>query len=96
MNIRDLIDTLEEIAENTGDEAEVYIMSQPNYPFEYSLKTVVQRTDFEDEDASVHETQGTPQTISSFWKELSFVMVLRRLGVVETLLLSSFISSYLV
>ena len=47
MRIRDLIDALEEIAENDGDDVEVLIMSQPQWPFEYSFSRIVQRRDFD-------------------------------------------------
>ena len=43
MNIRDLIDTLEEIAEASedGGNLEVRFASQPNWPFEYSVSDVL-------------------------------------------------------
>ena len=44
---------LRELLEDYDDEAEVKIMSQSNYPFEYSIKGVIQRNEFqrgEDED----------------------------------------------
>jgi hypothetical protein len=35
-------------------------MSQPNWPFEYSIRGVIQREDFDDEyDDTVHECLGT-------------------------------------
>jgi hypothetical protein len=40
MNITDLIQILEEIAENSPN-AEVRFASQPSYPFEYSIREVV-------------------------------------------------------
>ena len=40
MNITDLIQTLEEIADGSPN-AEVRFASQPNWPFEYSIREVV-------------------------------------------------------
>lgn len=39
--IRELIDALEDYAERHGDDREVRFMSQPNYPFEYSITAAV-------------------------------------------------------
>ena len=41
MNIRNLIDELEYIAEESGDELEVRFASQPSWPFEYSINQIV-------------------------------------------------------
>lgn len=40
MNIRDLIDQLEDIANESGDEAEVRLAMQPGYPMEYVFDRV--------------------------------------------------------
>lgn len=40
-NIRDLIDTLEEIAQQHGDDVKVRLAQQPNWPFEYTIGEVV-------------------------------------------------------
>lgn len=40
MNIRDLIDELESIAEEAGDDAEVRLAHQPRWAFEYSIQKV--------------------------------------------------------
>lgn len=37
MNIRELIEQLEEAAQEHGDDIEVRLAMQPNYPFEYSV-----------------------------------------------------------
>jgi hypothetical protein len=47
MNVRDLIEMLQDYDED----AEVFIMEQPNWPFEYSVIGVISRSEFEkDED----------------------------------------------
>jgi hypothetical protein len=45
MKVKTLISYLEEY----DPEAEVRIMSQPTYPFEYSIKGVVERQEFSEE-----------------------------------------------
>lgn len=40
MNLSQLIETLTDLAEQHGPDAEVRLMSQSNYPFEYSLAGV--------------------------------------------------------
>ena len=37
MTIRELIEILEELSGEFGDEVEVRLATQPNYPFEYSI-----------------------------------------------------------
>lgn len=41
MNIRDLIEQLEELAEAHGDHTEVRLAQQPNWPFENAVDEVV-------------------------------------------------------
>jgi len=41
MNVRELIETLEEFAESHGDETEVRLATQPNWPFENTIASVV-------------------------------------------------------
>ena len=41
MTIRDLIDELEDLAEEHGDETEVRLAIQPNWPFEHSIREIV-------------------------------------------------------
>lgn len=43
MNVRDLIEMLQDYDED----AEVFIMEQPNWPFEYSVIGVISRSEFE-------------------------------------------------
>lgn len=38
MKIGELIERLQELAEEVGDDAEVRLMTQPNYPFENSIQ----------------------------------------------------------
>lgn len=45
MNIRELIDELEQIAEEHGDDTEVRYASQPAWPFEYSIARVISTDD---------------------------------------------------
>ena len=40
MNIRDLIEQLENLAEEHGDETDVRIAHQPSWPFEYEINSV--------------------------------------------------------
>lgn len=54
MRLSDLIERLEEYREQLGDDAEVRLMTQPNYPFENSIKGVCSAEDMEMEgDGSV-------------------------------------------
>ena len=48
---------LREMLEMFDDEAEVRIMSQPSWPFEYSINNVIARGDFEDIENSEDESQ---------------------------------------
>lgn len=41
MNIRDLIESLEAIADEHGDDVQVRLAHQPSWPFEYALHAVV-------------------------------------------------------
>jgi hypothetical protein len=48
MKLRALIELLEEISDDgANDDADVRIMSQPHWPFEYSIAGAIQRQDFE-------------------------------------------------
>ena len=47
MKVKDLIWILEQM----DSEAQVFIMSQKSWPFEYSIHSVLQRSDFEDNHA---------------------------------------------
>jgi len=40
MNLRELIDSLTDLAAEHGDNVEVRLAHQPAYPFEYSLETI--------------------------------------------------------
>lgn len=62
MNIRDLIDNLESIADDYGDETEVRFASQPSWPFEYSIDSVTYVTDFE----AVADEYDWPETSGDF------------------------------
>jgi hypothetical protein len=55
---------LKEYLENFDDEAEVRIMSQPSWPFEYSIDSVKSREDFEDIENSEDEPQRKEKNIS--------------------------------
>jgi len=52
MNIRDLIEELEMIADENddGQEIEVRFASQPSWPFEYSIDGIVVASKLDDED----------------------------------------------
>ena len=55
MNLNELIERLEEYREQLGGEVEVRLMTQPNYPFENSVKGVcsTEEMDVEDEFVSI-------------------------------------------
>lgn len=48
--IRELIDELEELAEEHGDDCEVRIAHQPSWPFEYGIGEVVADVSEDDEE----------------------------------------------
>ncbi len=50
MRLSDLIERLEEYREQLGDDAEVRLMTQPNYPFEHSIKGLCSSEEMESED----------------------------------------------
>ena len=50
MNIRDLIDELEALADQHGDYVEVRLAHQPEWPFEYALDQVVAVNTAEDDE----------------------------------------------
>jgi hypothetical protein len=60
MKVRELIAVLEDL----DPEAAVYIMSQPNYPFEHAVSGVAQREDFTDcddeDDEEAEEERPAP------------------------------------
>lgn len=62
MKVKDLISYLE----TQDPEADVYIMSQPKYPFEYGVAGVCRRADFADvdfeEDTEVHDRWTASQS----------------------------------
>jgi hypothetical protein len=59
--LRDLIDELEELAEEHGDDVEVRMAQQPNWPFEYSVDAVVAVVNVdEDEEGEVEPKAGEP------------------------------------
>jgi hypothetical protein len=63
MQLRCLIDILEELEEDVGPEAEVHLLSQPAWPFEYSISKVVIRKEFDDDDdEDCHLNNGTSPT----------------------------------
>jgi hypothetical protein len=57
LTIRELIDELEDLAEEHGDETDVRLAQQPSWPFEYSIGKVeavlVGGDDEEEDEASV-------------------------------------------
>lgn len=58
MNIRDLIDRLEEAAQDYGDDTEVLLMSQESWPFEYSVRGVTARAELTVLDEDVDELEN--------------------------------------
>ena len=58
MNIRDLIEELEMIADENddGQEIEVRFASQPSWPFEYSIDGIVIAPKFDDQDNDTGQT----------------------------------------
>jgi len=68
MKVRELIAVLEDL----DPEAAVYIMSQPNYPFEHAVSGVALREDFtdcddEDEEEAEGEEEGRPAPARDRW-----------------------------
>jgi hypothetical protein len=55
MNIAQLIETLEDIKEQVGENTEVRFASQPNWPFEYSIRDVHPLTKEERRDRAEEE-----------------------------------------
>ena len=56
MKVHELIEALEDMDD---PEAQVFIMSQKSWPFEYSIHSVLQRSDFEGEPAGDIEETDT-------------------------------------
>lgn len=58
--ISDLISALEEVAETVGDDARVFIMEQPSWPFENRISGITVREDiFHDPNDQPLEREGT-------------------------------------
>jgi hypothetical protein len=55
MKVRELIAILEELEAD----ADVYIMSQPNYPFEHAVRGVAVREDFTESEDDDDDEEGT-------------------------------------
>jgi len=49
MRLRDLIDELEDLAEQWGDDSDVRLAIQPRYPFEHTIEQVVASCDGDDD-----------------------------------------------
>jgi hypothetical protein len=54
MRVKDLIEALEDC----NPEAEVLLGTQPNYPFEYSIDMVIERSDIDDDDPNPDTDSG--------------------------------------
>ena len=52
MNVRELIERLQDM----DPEAEVLFMSQPSWPFEYSIQNIVTRGDIEEAESNFDDT----------------------------------------
>ncbi len=60
MTLRDLIDSLTELAEEHGDDVEVRLAHQPNWPLEYAIGEVAAAGPDADEDEDDDE-DGEPE-----------------------------------
>jgi len=70
MKLRDLIDTLEEIADyNEGEDVEVRFASQPSWPFEYSIDEIV----YMDEVGDYGDTTGKMTVYLSEGTQLGYL-----------------------
>jgi hypothetical protein len=58
MTIRELIDQLEDLAEEHGDDVEVRLAHQPSWPFEYSIDDVVAVCADDDDEAEAEDYPG--------------------------------------
>lgn len=68
MNIRELIDQLESFANEHGDDTEVRLASQPNWPFEFDISAV--------EAADLHMGSGDPDDEPADESEATIVVYL--------------------
>lgn len=59
MNVRELI---EELQRFDGD-AEVYLMEQPSWPFEYAIAGVVERIEFERDEDEISDGEKKPNDV---------------------------------
>jgi hypothetical protein len=60
MNVRELIDALEDIAADVGDHVEVRLAYQPRWPFEYGISDV-QAVDLSDDSDEDDDDSDEPQ-----------------------------------
>jgi hypothetical protein len=59
MKLRDLIEALEDCEECVGENAEVLLMTQEHWPFEFSIRTVVTRDQIDEADIGHGEGHET-------------------------------------
>ena len=67
MTLSELIERLEELRDEVGENAEVRIMSQPNWPFENSIKGLTTSRQMNEqadpEDVDVSENENDPEVV---------------------------------
>lgn len=74
MTIRELIERLEESAETLGDDTEVRFASQPSWPFEYSISTLVSTADDDpDEDDDEPGESAEPVVYLAEGRQLGYL-----------------------
>lgn len=63
MSLRDLIDSLQDLADEYGDDTEVRIAQQPQWPFEYSIGDIqaVSSGDDDDDDDDAGDEAGAEE-----------------------------------
>jgi hypothetical protein len=63
MTLRQIIDHLSELAEDHGDDTEVRLAQQPNWPFEYAVDEIVAVTNVDDDDDDDADTDAGAETV---------------------------------
>lgn len=58
MTIRDLIERLEDFADDFGDDIEVRLAQQPRWAFEYSIGNIAAVEDLQDSDPIIYIGEG--------------------------------------
>lgn len=77
MKLGRLIDLLEDLRDELGDEAEVHIAEQPSWPFEYTIQGVASRGDVRDggeegEEFTVRDYQTVSDVILVAGRQLGY------------------------